>query len=208
MPSAASVLGLRVSLLQSGMGGVAGSELACAVSNAGAAGCVGGYKLAGSALSAILARLVSGTDRPVGVNLIPEVVGPDELDRQVAQVLDETPDRVHLSFFGMPDDAVFDRVTAAGCETPILPEIMPVTNAKQLERFPQLSGSAFPADLEARLRAVVDDPAALRAIGMEHATAMAERLLAEGAPGLHFITLNHSTATLEIYQNLGLHQRP
>ncbi|GAA3155697.1 enoyl-[acyl-carrier-protein] reductase FabK [Streptomyces rectiviolaceus] len=111
--TAAGVLGLEASLLQSGMGGVAGTELACAVSNAGAAGCAGGYKLAGGALSAMLDRLTAGTDRPVGVNLIPEVVGPVELDRQVAQVLDETPERVHLSFFGMPDDAVLERVAAA-----------------------------------------------------------------------------------------------
>ena len=114
----AEVLELEVSLLQSGMGGVAGAELACAVSNAGAGGCVGGDKLVDGALKAILERSTAGTDRPVGVNLIPEVVGPDDLDRQVAQVLAETPQRVYLSLFGMPeDDAVFKRIvggTAAG----------------------------------------------------------------------------------------------
>ncbi|MFG2294463.1 NAD(P)H-dependent flavin oxidoreductase [Streptomyces sp. NPDC048603] len=113
-PTLAAVLGLDVGLLQSGMGGVAGAELACAVSNAGAAGCAGGYKLSGGALSAMLDRLATGTDRPVGINLIPEVVGPEELDRQLAQVLEETPRHVYVSLFGMPDDRVFDRVAAAG----------------------------------------------------------------------------------------------
>ncbi|MQS14898.1 methylenetetrahydrofolate reductase [NAD(P)H] [Streptomyces kaniharaensis] len=95
-----------------------------------------------------------------------------------------------------------DRVAAAGCDTPIIPEIMPATDVRQIARFAELSGAVFPEDLAHRLHAARDDPREGHRIGVEHATAMARQLLSEGAPGLHYITLNRSTATVEIHQNV------
>ncbi|UKY55486.1 methylenetetrahydrofolate reductase [NAD(P)H] [Streptomyces inhibens] len=95
-----------------------------------------------------------------------------------------------------------DQVAAAGCDTPIIPEIMPATDVRQISRFAELSNAAFPEDLAHRLEAVRDDREASYRVGVEHATAMGQRLLAEGAPGLHYITLNRSTAALEIHQNI------
>ncbi|MFF9061125.1 methylenetetrahydrofolate reductase [NAD(P)H] [Streptomyces sp. NPDC014882] len=95
-----------------------------------------------------------------------------------------------------------DRVAAAGCDVPIVPEIMPATDVRQIRRFAELSHAAFPEDLAHRLENARDDAAEGHRIGVEHATAMAGRLLAEGAPGLHYITLNKSTAALDIHRNV------
>ncbi|MEU0744804.1 methylenetetrahydrofolate reductase [NAD(P)H] [Streptomyces sp. NPDC006134] len=95
-----------------------------------------------------------------------------------------------------------DRVAAAGCTTPIIPEIMPATDVRQIRRFAELSDAAFPEDLAHRLEAARERPGDAYRIGVDHATAMADRLLAEGAPGLHYITLNRSTAALDIHRNV------
>ncbi|MFG2877410.1 methylenetetrahydrofolate reductase [NAD(P)H] [Streptomyces sp. NPDC048337] len=101
-----------------------------------------------------------------------------------------------------------DRLSSVGCLTPIIPEIMPATDFRQIRRFAELSDARFPDALAQRLEAAQDNPADGHRIGVEYATAMSERLLAEGAPGLHYITLNKSTATLEIHQNLNVSQNP
>jgi methylenetetrahydrofolate reductase (NADPH) len=81
---------------------------------------------------------------------------------------------------------------------------MPVTSFTQVRRMAELSGTPLPPSVVSRLETVADDPAAVRAVGVEIATELSQRLLAEGAPGLHFYTMNRSTATLEVYANLGV----
>ena len=97
-----------------------------------------------------------------------------------------------------------DLASSQGCTMPIVPGIMPVTNVAQIERFATLSGAAFPADLAARFTAVDGDAEAVSALGVEVATRMCAELLAEGAPGLHFYTLNRSRSTMAVYEALGL----
>ncbi|MGK2958597.1 MAG: methylenetetrahydrofolate reductase [Acidimicrobiales bacterium] len=97
-----------------------------------------------------------------------------------------------------------DDLSALGVDKPVLPGIMPVTNLGQIERFAQLSGAAFPDSFAERLRGVADQPDEVRRIGVEVATDLCQELLDAGAPGLHFYTLNRSTATREIYANLSL----
>ncbi|MBV9380827.1 MAG: methylenetetrahydrofolate reductase [NAD(P)H] [Streptosporangiaceae bacterium] len=108
--------------------------------------------------------------------------------------------------FFFPEDylRLRDQVAAHGCDVPIIPGIMPVTSLRVVERALELGGCRVPGDLWDRLRAAAGDKAAVREIGVAYAAAMCERLLAEGAPGLHFYTLNWSRATREIYQLLGL----
>jgi methylenetetrahydrofolate reductase (NADPH) len=96
-----------------------------------------------------------------------------------------------------------DRVAAAGCDTPIIAGVMPVTSMRTIERSEQLSGAPFPAPLAARFARIAHDPKAVRAMGIAHASQMCRRLLDEGVPGIHFITFNRSTATREVWQHLG-----
>ncbi|WP_433510001.1 methylenetetrahydrofolate reductase [NAD(P)H] [Nonomuraea sp. CA-143628] len=95
-----------------------------------------------------------------------------------------------------------DRVAEQGCDTPIIPCIMPVTQMSTIARSEQLSGAPFPPDLAARFEAVADDPAAVRRLGIDHGVELCQRLLDEGAPGIHFITFNRSSATREVFERL------
>jgi methylenetetrahydrofolate reductase (NADPH) len=100
-----------------------------------------------------------------------------------------------------------DRVVALGCDVPIIPGIMPVTQLSTIERSEQLSGAPFPPELAREFEAVGDDPEAVRRLGIDQAAGLCRRLLAEGVPGIHFITFNKSTATREVYSRLEISGR-
>jgi methylenetetrahydrofolate reductase (NADPH) len=95
-----------------------------------------------------------------------------------------------------------DRVSALGVDIPIIPGIMPITNLAQVTRMAELSGAALPAEIVDRVSRFDGDAAAVRAEGIAIATELCDDLLAGGAPGLHFYTLNRSKATREIYSGL------
>ncbi len=153
-----------------------------------------------------LTREICGEQTSVGVAAHPEG-HPDAPDlatdrRHLAAKLAVADFAVTQFFF---ETEVYlrmlDDLAALGCETPVIPGVMPVTNVRQIQRFAELSGAAFPTWLADRLHAAGDEDE-VRRIGVEVATQLCVELLDAGAPGLHFYTLNRSTATRQIHHRL------
>jgi methylenetetrahydrofolate reductase (NADPH) len=146
----------------------------------------------------------------IGVAAFPDVhpSAPD-LDHDVEVLVRKADAGASFAITQMVFDAetylrLRDRVAERRPDLPISPGLMPVTNFKQVARMSQLMGTPLPPSVVSRLETVADDPAATREAGVQIATELAQRMLAEGAPGLHFITMNRSTATLDVHRNLDL----
>lgn len=128
-----------------------------------------------------------------------------DLANLVAKVRAGADFLVSQLFFDNEDFRAFvRRARAAGVDVPIVPGLMPVTNVGQTERFTKLCGSRIPQELQRRLRIVANDPAAVVATGVQWSVDQGRALLRDGAPGLHFYTLNRSSATLAVHAALGL----
>jgi methylenetetrahydrofolate reductase (NADPH) len=154
-----------------------------------------------------LAREVS--DFSVGVAAHPEghPKAPDRAtDRRHQADKIRGADFAITQFFFRASDyfSLVDDLDKLGVNTPILPGILPPTNFKQLDRMAEMSGADVPQNVRDQLAPLQDDPRGFRSKGVEIATELSQELLAGGAPGLHFYTMNRSTATREIYANLGL----
>ncbi|HZN89017.1 MAG TPA: methylenetetrahydrofolate reductase [NAD(P)H] [Thermoleophilaceae bacterium] len=96
-------------------------------------------------------------------------------------------------YFGYVEEA-----RNAGVDVPIIPGIMPITNYGQIKRFTEMCGASIPEELTAQLDGRADDPEAVAELGVAYATLQCSDLLARGAPGVHFYTLNRSPATRAI----------
>jgi methylenetetrahydrofolate reductase (NADPH) len=161
-----------------------------------------------------LVRLARGIgDFSIGVAVHPEPHPRSatlESDRRfTAEKLTEADFGI-TQFFFEPEHyfELVESLHRLGVDKPVIPGIMPVLSLAGIRRMTELQGSNLPGWLVDRLHAVEEDPAAVRRVGIDEATKLCSTLLEGGAPGLHFYTLNRSTATREIAANLGLAPTP
>ena len=127
-----------------------------------------------------------------------------DIDAFIAKV-EAGADSGITQYFYNPD-AYFryvDELAARGVRVPVVPGIMPITNSTQLIRFSENCGAEIPRWIRMRLQSFGDDTASIRAFGLDVVSKLCERLIAGGAPGLHFYTMNQATATLELCRRLG-----
>jgi len=154
-----------------------------------------------------LARAIGGFS--LGVAAHPELHprSPDRASdrRHLAAKLARADFAITQFFFRVEDYLrLRDDLDGLGCSKPVVAGIMPILSLKAITRMAQLSGAEVPPEVVQRIAAAGDDPEDVRRAGVQVATELCQALLDQGVPGLHFYTLNQSTATREIAANLDL----
>lgn len=138
----------------------------------------------------------------------PEAANPQaDVDNFVRKVRAGADEAITQYFYS--NDAYYrfvDEVRKHGVDIPIVPGLMPMTDFKQVSRFSEFCGADIPQWLRKRMEQHQDDAKAQHELGIELATRQAEELLRNGAPGVHFYTLNRAEPTLRIWDNLGFSQ--
>jgi methylenetetrahydrofolate reductase (NADPH) len=136
----------------------------------------------------------------------PQAHSPDEDMQNFVRKVRAGADSAITQYFYNGDAYLrfVDEVARLGCAVPIVPGIMPITNFTQLARFSDNCGAEIPRWVRRRLESYGDDRASIRAFGADVVVALCDRLLAQGAPGLHFYTMNMAGPTLEVWRRAGL----
>jgi methylenetetrahydrofolate reductase (NADPH) len=147
-------------------------------------------------------------DFSIGVAAFPELHprSPDrESDRRrLADKLAQADFAITQFFFEAEHlRRMVDELSALGCETPVIPGVMPFVSVPGARRMAAINGCHIPDELQARMDAVDGDPEAVRRLGVEVATALCQELLDDGVAGLHLYAMNRSTSIREIYAALG-----
>jgi methylenetetrahydrofolate reductase (NADPH) len=128
----------------------------------------------------------------------------DDLQSFVRKVNAGADSAITQYFYNFDAYARFvDDVSAMGCTVPIVAGVMPIINYTQLARFSDACGAEIPRWIRQRLESFGDDRASIREFGLDVVTHLCEQLLAVGAPGLHFYTLNQADASIELCRRLG-----
>jgi methylenetetrahydrofolate reductase (NADPH) len=136
----------------------------------------------------------------------PQARSPDEDVRNFVRKVKAGADSAITQYFYNADAYLrfVDDVARLGCHVPIVPGIMPITNFTQLARFSDNCGAEIPRWIRRRLESFGDDRESIRAFGADVVSELCRRLLAQGAPGLHFYTMNQAAPTLELWRRAGL----
>lgn len=134
----------------------------------------------------------------------PESLSPESELRYFKQKVDAGANGAVTQYFYNADSyfRFLDDCSKAGIHIPITPGIMPITNYRQLAHFSEICGAEIPQWIRRRLEGFGDDGASIRAFGLDVVTALCERLLKGGAPGLHVYTLNRANASFLLWQRL------
>jgi methylenetetrahydrofolate reductase (NADPH) len=136
----------------------------------------------------------------------PQAKSPREDLENFRRKVDAGADSAITQYFYNADayDQFVDQAQALGVSVPIVPGIMPIANFSKIARFSDACGTEIPRWMRKKFESFGDDSASVRAFGLDVVTALCDRLLANGAPGLHFYTLNQAGLTSTIWQRLGL----
>jgi methylenetetrahydrofolate reductase (NADPH) len=136
----------------------------------------------------------------------PQARSPQEDLAAFKQKVDAGADSAITQYFYNPDAYwhFVDACRGAGVVVPIVPGIMPISSFSKLARFSDMCGAEIPRWIRKKLEGYGDDIESIRAFGLDVVTELADNLLARGAPGLHFYTLNQAALTTTIWQRLGI----
>lgn len=134
----------------------------------------------------------------------PQARNCDQGIKHFKHKVDQGADAAITQYFFNADSYFYfiDSCEKAGIDLPIVPGIMPITNYEQLIRFSAMCGAEVPRWLKCRLESFDEDTAGLRAFGQDYVTRLCQRLLDNGAPGLHFYSMNKTQPTLDIVRDL------